>query len=66
MFILTATVGRDLFCLDQSDTVSSSRRSKRSQELDKEWNIWTNVCPATSYSCLDLGDITDVLETKDR
>lgn len=28
MFILTATVGRNLFCLDQCDTVSSSHRRK--------------------------------------
>lgn len=47
-YILTATVGRNLFCLDHCDTVSSSHKSKLGQELDKEWNIWTNVCPATS------------------
>lgn len=50
MFVLTATVGRNLFCLDQCDTLSSSHRSRCSHELDKEWNISTNVCPATSYS----------------
>lgn len=50
MFILTATVGRNLFCLDQCDTVLSSDRSQRGQELDKERKMWTNVCPATSYS----------------
>lgn len=58
MFILTAAVGRNLFCLDERATVSSSHGDRRSQELDKEWNIWTNVCPA---SYLDRGDITDVL-----
>lgn len=61
MFILTATVGRNLFCLDQGDTLSSSHRCRRSQELDKEWNIWTNVCPATSSSVWTMGDITGLL-----
>lgn len=50
MVILRATVGRNLFCLDQSDTVSSSNRNRRSQDLDKEWNVPTDVCPATSSS----------------
>lgn len=39
MFALTETVGRNLFCLDQCDIVSSSRWGKHSQELDREWNI---------------------------
>lgn len=50
MFIVTATVGRNLFCLDQSDTVSSSHRNRRSRDLDKEWNVPTDVRPATSSS----------------
>lgn len=60
MFILTATVGRNLFCLDPCDTVSSSHRSKRSQELDKEWNIWTSSSRRLVF-CLGRGDITDPL-----
>lgn len=50
MFIATATVGRNLFCLDQSDTGSSSHRNRRSRDLDKEWNVPTDVRPATSSS----------------
>lgn len=49
-FIVAATVGRNLFCLDQCDTLSSSHWSRCSQELDKEWNIRTNVCLASSCS----------------
>lgn len=49
-FIVAVTVGRNLFCLDQCDTLSSSHWRRRSQELDKEWNIWTNVCLASSCS----------------
>lgn len=50
MFIVTATVGRNLFCLDQSDTGSSSHRNRHSRDLDKEWNVPTDVPPATSSS----------------
>lgn len=50
MVVLTATEGRNLFCLDPSDTVSSSHRNRRGQGLDKEWNVPIDACPAASSS----------------